>query len=144
MPWLHGGGGALRRRAPPGGQTKEVGSRDGAKGAKLNERISYWLIPAEPEKSLFRQIITDLADRFDAPKFEPHVTLYSGPAVDGAPWEGIIVKAAAGTSEIVLRTSGLGHSEKFTKTLFVNYKLDEVAAKLSNELKRLSTAPEDY
>jgi hypothetical protein len=41
-----------------------------------NEILTYWLIPAEPARSHFRTLIQDLARRFDAPIFEPHVTVY--------------------------------------------------------------------
>jgi hypothetical protein len=116
----------------------------GVKGAKLNERISYWLIPAEPERTLFGKIIDRLADRFDAPKFEPHVTLYSGPGIQTAHVERLLAQASAGISEVILRSSGIGYSAEFTRTLFVRYALDETAAKLSNSLKELSPDPEVY
>ena len=39
--------------------------------------IAYWLIPSEPAHSFFQRIINDLARRYDAPVFEPHVTIMS-------------------------------------------------------------------
>jgi len=40
--------------------------------------IAYWLIPSEPAHSFFQRIINDLARRYDAPAFEPHVTIHVG------------------------------------------------------------------
>ena len=40
--------------------------------------IAYWLIPSEPGHSFFQRIINDLAGRYDAPVFEPHVTIHVG------------------------------------------------------------------
>src|SRR6266404_1752470 len=37
--------------------------------------IVYWLVPAKPERELFRKIIRILADQLDASRFEPHLTL---------------------------------------------------------------------
>jgi len=34
-----------------------------------------WLIPAETARSFFMSTIGELAARFDAPLFEPHVTI---------------------------------------------------------------------
>jgi hypothetical protein len=35
----------------------------------------YWLIPANPERELFLELVRILAKQFGAPKFEPHLTL---------------------------------------------------------------------
>src|SRR6266496_4609929 len=40
--------------------------------------IAYWLIPAEPARGFFQGVINDLARRYDAPLFEPHVTIHVG------------------------------------------------------------------
>src|SRR6266542_3735225 len=37
--------------------------------------IAYWLIPAEPARGFFQGVINDLARRYDAPLFEPHLSL---------------------------------------------------------------------
>ena len=39
--------------------------------------IVYWLMPAKSERELFRQLIRILAKEFDAPHFEPHLTLFA-------------------------------------------------------------------
>src|SRR5207253_282703 len=38
--------------------------------------IAHWLIPAEPAHGFFQGVINDLARRYDAPLFEPHVTVH--------------------------------------------------------------------
>src|SRR6266446_10713817 len=40
--------------------------------------IAYWLIPAEPARSFFQGVINDLGRQYDAPLFEPHVTVHFG------------------------------------------------------------------
>jgi len=109
----------------------------------VNGRVSYWLIPAEPHKHRWAQIIRDLAQRFEAPEFEPHVTLYSGPQPSGN-MEDILAHAAKSSSQIVLQTIGLAHSTEFTKTLFVEFSADERLTKLSEDLRRLSTPSSPY
>ena len=109
----------------------------------MDGRISYWLIPAEPHRSEFRKAIFNLAQRFDGPVFEPHVTLYSGSEGTNEV-ENVLARATAGLSEIELRTAGIGHSDQFTKTLFLRLEPCEVLVQLSNELKRSSIGADDY
>ena len=47
--------------------------------------VAYWLTPAEPARSFFASTIAELAARFDAPIFEPHVTIYAGEKGDDIP-----------------------------------------------------------
>jgi 2'-5' RNA ligase len=91
--------------------------------------IAYWLIPAEPARSFFRGLIEDLARRYDAPVFEPHVTVYVGVnQVDAA--EKALSEAARECQSINLKTLEIDHSGEFIKTLFVQFAL-------STELRQL-------
>jgi hypothetical protein len=105
--------------------------------------IIYWLIPAEPERELFQKFIRILAQQFDAPRFEPHITirvvakdhqhrnncrcrtLPESPRkifqqIDGRP--------------VRLTLREIGFSSKFTKTLFVRLKSDKSFGKLVADL----------
>lgn len=107
-------------------------------------RVSYWLIPAEPDKAQLAQIIRSMAARVNGPVFEPHLTLYSGPAESPERIEEIVAEVVRGISALALRSTGLAHSAQFTKTLFVEFALDDALALLATKLKRLTARPEDY
>jgi hypothetical protein len=107
-------------------------------------RVSYWLIPAAPDKTPLAQMIQSLASRVNGPVFEPHVTLYSGPAESPGRIEEIVTEVAHGVSAPVLRSTALAHSAHFTKTLFVEFAPDDALARLAAKLKRLAACPEDY
>ena len=82
--------------------------------------IAYWLIPIEPARSFFQDIINDLASRHDSPVFEPHMTVHVGSdRVDAA--EKALSKAARECQRIKLKPIGIGHSDDFIKTLFVQF-----------------------
>jgi hypothetical protein len=87
----------------------------------------YWLIPAEPYRELFRALIRVLAKEFDAPRFEPHVTLFIAQDRHSL--------SRLKTAPIRLRVRDIGFSSKFTKTLFVrfarNRSLDRLASNLA-------------
>lgn len=104
--------------------------------------ITYWLCPAEPARREFAAMIRDLAARFDAPIFEPHVTLYVTDASGENPEP--VLAAVTGRGEYRLAVRGLDYSAQFTKTLFVQFARDPELACLSEDLRRASASPIDY
>ncbi len=92
--------------------------------------IAFWLIPAEPAHTLLQGVINDLARRYDAPVFEPHVTIHV--AADRADLaETVLEHAARECKGISLTPLGIDQSEEFVKTLFVQFVL-------SAELRRIN------
>ena len=90
--------------------------------------IAYWLIPSEPAHNFFQRIINDFAGRYDAPVFEPHVTIHVGAdRADAA--KNALGDAARECKLIGLTPLGIDQSDEFTKTLFVDF---PVSAKLRN------------
>ena len=82
--------------------------------------IAYWLIPSESAHSLFQAIINDLARRYGAPVFEPHVTIHIGAdRADAA--EETLGKAVRLFKLTRLTPLGIDQSNEFIKTLFVEF-----------------------
>ena len=85
--------------------------------------IAYWLIPSEPVRSFFQRTINDLARRYDAPVFEPHVTIHVG--CDDPAAAGKALREAAQKCKLVsLAPRGIDHSDEFIKTLFVQFAIN--------------------
>jgi 2'-5' RNA ligase len=82
--------------------------------------IAYWLIPAEPARSFFQGLINELAQHYDAPVFEPHVTIHVGANYPDAP-EKALSRTAREWQPIHLKPVRIGHSDEFIKTLFVQF-----------------------
>ena len=112
--------------------------------SQVGERISYWLIPAEPDKARLAETIQNLAVRWNGPMFEPHVTLGSGLVESRERIDEIVSEAMRGVSKVVLTSTGIDHSDQFTKTLFVEFAADDALTLLAAKLKRLSARPEEY
>ncbi|HJW37200.1 MAG TPA: 2'-5' RNA ligase family protein [Candidatus Udaeobacter sp.] len=96
--------------------------------------IAYWLIPAEPARSFFQGVVDDLVRRYDAPLFEPHVTIHVG-LNRAATAESAISQAARACKPIKLKALKIGHSSEFIKTLFVQFALNAELRQL-NEIIR--------
>jgi len=93
--------------------------------------IAYWLIPARPVRELFSEIIRILAEELDAPRFEPHLTLFAAAGSDQSA-RGLLRRIKA--QRIHLPVRDVGFSAKFSKTLFVRFGSSDGFTELRNEL----------
>ena len=82
--------------------------------------IAYWLIPVEPAHTFFQRLIEDLARRYDAPLFEPHVTIHVGANYPDAA-EKALSRTPREWQRIQLKAVRIDHSDEFIKTLFVQF-----------------------
>jgi 2'-5' RNA ligase len=94
--------------------------------------LLYWLIPAEPTRELFCELIRILANEFNAPRFEPHLTLLVT-AEDRHSAKRILAQIDASPSQLRLRE--ISFSPKFTKTLFVRFSSNNALEKLIVDLR---------
>jgi len=105
--------------------------------------LTYWLIPAEPARSHFASVISDLAARFDAPIFEPHMTVYATTMgnEDGA---ALLEQVVADCRTYSLSISGIGYSDEFTKTAFVQFHPSGALSRLSANFREASSIKDEY
>ena len=105
--------------------------------------IAHWLIPAEPAHGFFQGVINDLARRYDAPLFEPHVTVYVGAnQVDAA--EKALSKAAREYQPIKLKTLEVDQSSEFIKTLFVQFAPSAKLQRLNESIREAAQDSSQY
>ena len=99
------------------------------------QKVAFWLMPAADAKAVFTSLINDLAERLDAPVFEPHVTLQGAELEEQRALE--LLETVAATNEpLQLQVEGIEFSEKYTKTLYVQFRPSAEATELSNALAR--------
>jgi 2'-5' RNA ligase len=108
-----------------------------------NEILTYWLIPAEPARSYFRSLISDLARRFDAPVFEPHVTLYVTESGNENP-AGVLRETSRNIEPPRLSITAINYSDEFTKSLFVEFQPADFLASLNEKLRAGSASQPEY
>jgi 2'-5' RNA ligase len=105
--------------------------------------VAYWLIPSEPAHSFFQRIINDLARRYDAPVFEPHVTIHVGADhADAA--EKALEHAARECKPIALTPLGLDHSDDFIKTLFVRFAMSAELSEINGIIRQTANDSSQY
>ena len=105
--------------------------------------IAYWLMPAKPARKFFQGLIEELARRYDAPVFEPHVTVHVGEDhADAA--EKALSRASRECQRINLNELGIDHSDEFIKTLFVRFAPDKKLQRLNTIIRAAAQDPVRY
>jgi 2'-5' RNA ligase len=104
--------------------------------------IAYWLIPTEPARSFFQGVINDLARRYNAPVFEPHMTIHVGP--DGVEAEVVIAKGVSGCRVAQAKVLKVCESGEFIKTLFVQFALDRKLQQFNETIRHAAQDSSDY
>lgn len=105
--------------------------------------IAYWLIPTEPARSYFQNVINDLAQRYDAPTFEPHVTVHVGANCTDT-IDGVLSKAAQGCEQVVLQALEVSYSSEFIKTLFVQFAMNRQLEQVNRSIRAAAQDSAEY
>lgn len=105
--------------------------------------IVYWLIPAPPARDFFASLISELAERFNARPFQPHVTIHADDAGENEAMPTIELIATEFRA-LNLSTADICFSEKFTKTLFVQFHASTELARMSERIKARSGQKSGY
>jgi hypothetical protein len=104
--------------------------------------IAYWLIPTEPARGFFQGVINDLARRYNAPVFEPHMTIYVGS--DRVEADEVIAKVVSGCRLVQAKVLKIRESGEFIKTLFVQFALDRKLEQLNEIIRDAAQDSADY
>jgi 2'-5' RNA ligase len=105
--------------------------------------IAYWLIPAEPGRSVFQTLINDLARRHDAPVFEPHVTIFVG-ANRPKSAQKVLSHVGRHCTAITLNALEIHQSGEFIKTLFVQFAPSAELERLKDAIRSAAQDSSDY
>jgi putative hydrolase of the HAD superfamily len=98
-------------------------------------RCSVFLTPAPDDFAWLAGMIGELSARFDAPPFEPHVTVYSGMFPDPAVVQKALAALVSGMPPIILRMRGIGCTADYFMTLFIEFEEDSLLRNLHDRIK---------
>jgi 2'-5' RNA ligase len=80
---------------------------------------SLWLIPDDPAYTALAAKIAELSVRFDAPRFEPHVTVLAGLEQPAADIVAACKRVASELGPIRIRLGQAGHHDEYFRCLFL-------------------------
>lgn len=105
--------------------------------------LAYWLIPAEPARSFFQSLIIALAQRYNAPMFEPHVTVHVGANCTDT-IDGVLSEVAQDCERIALHVLKVSGSSEFIKTLFVQFGSNTRLQQVNQSIRNAARDSSDY
>ena len=101
-------------------------------------------MPAQPCRKDLENLINLLAEQYDAPVFEPHVTLFGGtyPSEDAA--KCALLETVRSCPPLTLQVERLDESDLFIKTVFVQLHASECLTAMSASLRDHTSAPSAF
>ncbi len=98
-------------------------------------------MPAPPEREYFAGIIQRFARKLQAPVFEPHLTVY---ATASGSFDPVGMMQDVSAIPIRLHVAEVAHSDRFTKSLFVNFESDGALLELCDRFRVRCGDLQDY
>lgn len=98
-------------------------------------RVAIWLVPGQPERTILQHLIADLAVRFSAPRFIPHVTVYSCRRSPSQRELAVTAALAGQCPSLALRTEGLVCGDRLTRACYVRLAADTRFHRLRKSLQ---------
>ena len=105
--------------------------------------FTLWLTPSEPLKTALRSTIHQLAARLEAVEFDPHVTVFCGRSSDDEA-RAVAERIAGQFAPIELTADGLLYTERYTKTLFVQFQQSVILRRMFEMAVAGYALPSDY
>lgn len=110
----------------------------------MKTKLSFWLVPAAEERTYFQEIIDSFAQKYDAPTFTPHVTIYSGEYEAVEAVESIIRQTTQGIQSFRLSVDQVLYTQEFTKSLFVQFHQNSTLTQISETLGSFSNTASKF
>ena len=110
----------------------------------MSRYIAFHLIPSEEQKNVLQGLSEKLAERFDGPAFEPHLTLYWGKQREEVDAVEQLQLLLPELRPIQLRVGQVVASEVWTKALHLSIEANSELLSLSERLSACFSNPETY
>jgi 2'-5' RNA ligase len=108
----------------------------------MDSTLAIWLVPIDPFHTWFADEIRRLSARYQTPDFDPHLTVHAGPDGVVASEAELIGDLALSAAPVTLKLRGVGHSEVFTKCVYVEFEMNEELLGIATRLTE--RVPSDY
>lgn len=97
--------------------------------------ISLWLGFSDEDEKLLRDVVKSLGDKYDAPIFTPHLTIYGDARTEIEIMKQAALESIKDIKPFQISVDKLNYSEAFFKTVFIEFKESEFLNMISNRLQ---------
>lgn len=99
--------------------------------------LSLWLTFAPEDERNLAGVITDLARRYGAPVFRPHITAAGSLPIGDKALERRLSDIFSGVADFPVYSAGVGHTAEYWRTVFVKIRRERELARLLTRLRLL-------
>lgn len=96
--------------------------------------FSIWLEPTDNDSISLKSIIKNLAEKYNSPIFDPHVTIDSG--IERISISRRLIENVQNISKISMISKNLQHSKDIWKTLFIQLEHNSILQQTQNILRK--------
>ena len=100
-----------------------------------SSRFSLFLTPCKDDLVSLAAVIHELADACGVPPFEPHVTVHTGDLSDSGLLQRAMTAAVKEVEPFFLRVTGIGCSQEYFKSLFLEFEESAVLRAIHERMK---------
>ncbi len=97
---------------------------------------AIWLTFSKNDREYLNKIINELSEKYHAPKFEPHITVYGLVDSEMSLIESIAKEATLNHNSFLVEKSEILQSEKLWKTVYVELKMNNQLELFYKNLKK--------
>ena len=97
---------------------------------------AIWLTFSENDRNYLKNIMDDLSEKYYAPKFEPHITVYGLVDSEMSLIENIAKEAILNCNSFLVEKSEILQSEELWKTVYIELKMNKHLELVSKNLKK--------
>jgi 2'-5' RNA ligase len=97
---------------------------------------AIWLTFAKNDRDYLRKIIDDISEKYNSPKFEPHITVYGLVNSEIKLIDKIVKEATLNCNSVVVRKLDILQSEELWKTIYIELKMNDMLELIHKNLKK--------
>ena len=97
---------------------------------------AIWLTFSKNDRDYLKKIMDKLAEKYHAPKFEPHITVYGLVESEMSLIESIVKEATLNCNSFLVEKSEILQSEELWKTVYVELKMNKQLELIYTNLKK--------
>lgn len=96
---------------------------------------AIWLTFSKSDKDYLKSVIDKISEKYSAPKFEPHITVYGLVDLKFDLIDNIIKKVSRNSNSFLVKKSKILQSEVFWKTVYVELEMNQQMELIHKNLK---------
>lgn len=100
------------------------------------QEVSLWLVPQREDSTYLQAIIDQLAAKYQAPRFSPHVTVAGRLQVPDQ-YQALLSTLASAMPILKLQNQGLDHSSELFRTVYIRTSLADPLVALRQKVYQL-------